>query len=70
MQKTEATIKFLMQILILIALCVCMKVNTSQISQNIQHTTQQKPYRDLGYKTLDPQKRHTLLSIKCLLKSV
>ena len=39
---TETTIKFLMWILILIALCVCLKVQTSQISQKNQDTTQQR----------------------------
>ena len=39
---TETTIKFLMWILILIALCVCLKIQTSQISQKTQHTTQQR----------------------------
>ena len=42
---TETTIKFLMWILILIALCVCLKVQTSQISQKTQHTTQQRPLK-------------------------
>ena len=58
----EITIKFLMQILILIALCVCMKVNTSLILQKIQHITQQRPQRAFGYKTLYLQKRHKLHS--------
>ena len=26
-------------------MCVCIKVNTSQISQKIQHTTQQQPLK-------------------------
>ena len=39
---TQAIIKLLKWILILITLYVCMKVNISQISQKIQHTTQQK----------------------------